>query len=56
MTISSPNVVSPDEQFDEVVHHVVLDGSAEVAVVLGGDARIEAVEVAGVGVEQRELN
>ena len=56
MRISSPNVVSPDEQLDEVVHHVVLDGSAEVAVVLGGDARIEAVEVAGIGVEQLPLN
>ena len=56
MTISSPNVVSSDEQFDEVVHHVVLNSSAEMAVVLGGDARIEAAEVAGVGVKQRELN
>ena len=39
--------------FDEVVHHLVLDGSAEMAVVLSGDARIEAAEVAGVGVKQR---
>ena len=53
MTISSPNVVSSDEGFDEVVHHVVLDGSAEVAVVLGGDARIESAEVARVGIKQR---
>ena len=36
MRISSPNVVSSDEGFDEVVHHVVLDGSAEMAVVLKG--------------------
>ena len=39
-----------------MVHHVVLDGFAEVTVVLGGGARIEAVEVADIGVEQRPLD
>ena len=32
---------------------MVLDGSAEMAVVLGGDARVESAEVARVGIKQR---
>ena len=39
-----------------MVHHVDLDGVAEVDVVLGGDAWIVAVEVADIGVKQLPLD
>ena len=39
-----------------MVHHVDLDGVAEVVVVLGGDGRIIAVEVADIIVEQLPLD
>ena len=40
----------------EQVHHADLEGVAEVAVVVGGDVRVVAVEVAGIGVEQLPPN
>ena len=48
MTISSPNVLSPEEQFDRRVHHVKPDDVAERVVVVGCSDRVEPVEVAGV--------
>ena len=39
-----------------MVHHVDLDGVAEVDVILGGDGRIVAVEVADIGVKQLPLD
>ena len=50
MAIPSPNVLSLEEQLDREVHHVGLDNVAEKVVVVGGDDRVEPVEVPGVNV------
>ena len=39
----------------EQVHHAILEGVAEVVVVVGGDVRVEAVRVAGIRDEQLPL-
>ena len=48
MAISSPNVLSPEEQLDRKVHHVRPDNVAEKVVLVGGDDRLDPVEVAEV--------
>ena len=49
---SSPTLSAQRRSSIEQVHHADLEGVAEVAVVVGGDVRVVAVEVAGIGVEQ----
>ena len=49
---SSPTLTAQGRSSIERVHHADLEGVAEVAVVVGGDVRVVAVEVAGIGVEQ----
>ena len=47
-----PNVDSRVVGSIERVHHADLEGVAEVVVVVGGDVRVVAVEVAGIVVKQ----
>ena len=49
---SSPTLTAQRRSSIERVHHADLESVAEVVVVVGGDVRVVAVEVAGIGVEQ----
>ena len=52
MWISSPTLSAQRCSLIEQVHHADLEGVAEVVVVVGGDVRVVAVEVAGIVVKQ----
>ena len=52
MWISSSTLSAQRCSSIEQVHHADLEGVAEMVVVVGGDVRVVAVEVAGIVVEQ----